>query len=160
MMHRLGVAALAAVTIATMPGPHGSRPVPGRDGCTPRGRGADTEHCSARKKHFAYFDYQQQRLKPTLLQALLAKQPLVNLDCEQSLQDKWHKLGLNTLGDILALPQAALAKRFGQTFLKDLQKLTGAHPDPQRSIRVADAFFTHVSRCWIWPITRSAISLV
>lgn len=102
----------------------------------------DDDKRTTSSRHFPHFDYTQQSLKPTALQALLNKQMLTNLDCEQALQDKWHKLGLSTLGEILALPSAALAKRFGQNFLKTLQKLTGERPDPQQGIRVTDTFFT------------------
>jgi protein ImuB len=41
------------------------------------------------------------------------------------------KMGIRTLHELAALPQAALGKRFGIDFIRYLQQLLGTHPDPQ-----------------------------
>ena len=41
------------------------------------------------------------------------------------------QMGVNTLGDLHALPLPALAKRFGTEFVRYLQQLLGQLPDPQ-----------------------------
>ena len=44
------------------------------------------------------------------------------------------KLGLRRIGDLLRLPRAPLARRFGPTLLDALDALTGARPQPLRPV--------------------------
>lgn len=44
---------------------------------------------------------------------------------------QFEQLGIASLAQLLALPRAALGKRFGQRLLRYLQQLTGERPDPQ-----------------------------
>lgn len=45
--------------------------------------------------------------------------------------DRLCALGLSTLGDVMALPRDAFARRFGTAVLIDLDRLLGRIPDPQ-----------------------------
>ncbi len=49
-------------------------------------------------------------------------------------------MGLDTVGQLLNLPKAALAKRFDRDFIIYLNQLTGEHPDPQSSITLPAPF--------------------
>ena len=48
--------------------------------------------------------------------------------------ERFAASGLRTFGDVLALPRAALGRRFGESLLRDLDRLTGALPDPRPAI--------------------------
>ena len=48
--------------------------------------------------------------------------------------------GLRTLGDVLALPRAAVGRRFGTALLRDMDRLIGALPDPRPPITPQSCF--------------------
>jgi protein ImuB len=65
------------------------------------------------------------------LRAALEKLPLRLLDWEEAVTETLHTLGLDTIGDVLALPRDAFARRFGAQRLIALDRMLGAIPDPQ-----------------------------
>lgn len=71
---------------------------------------------------------------------LLRAVPARALPWEPALQKKLEALHLRTLGDLLALPRAALSKRLGVTATRYLAQLLGELPDPQQAITVAEDF--------------------
>lgn len=81
-----------------------------------------------------YFDSTNQRLLQPCLNQALAALPLALLDLSPATLKRLHKPGFSCLGDILALPRAALGKRFGRDFLLYLEQLQGTAPDPQSPI--------------------------
>ena len=58
-------------------------------------------------------------------------------------REHWEALqgmGLRQLGDLLGLPRAGLARRFGEGLLLDLDAALGRRPDPREPIVLAPAF--------------------
>ncbi len=70
-------------------------------------------------------------LRAAHLHDALAPLPLRALDWDEGATDTLHALGLATVGDVLALPRDAFAKRFGMPLLDDLDRALGHQPDPQ-----------------------------
>ncbi|MEQ8800269.1 MAG: DNA polymerase Y family protein [Salinisphaeraceae bacterium] len=62
----------------------------------------------------------------------LADLPLSALTIEAQALDDLQASGLHRLGDILALPAAALARRFGPDFITYRDRLLGRRPDPRQ----------------------------
>jgi len=65
------------------------------------------------------------------LHAVLAPLPQAALDWDDATCSALHALGLSTVGDLLRLPRAAFAHRFGAARLDELDRLLGRLPDPQ-----------------------------
>jgi protein ImuB len=65
------------------------------------------------------------------LHAALAPLPPALLDWDDGTRSALHALGLATLHDLLRLPRAAFAHRFGAARLDDLDRAFGRVPDPQ-----------------------------
>jgi protein ImuB len=67
----------------------------------------------------------------TRLEAALASLPFTLLEWDDATADTLRTLGFATIGDLLALPRAAFAKRFGCERLDDLDRLLARRADPQ-----------------------------
>ena len=65
------------------------------------------------------------------LEPALAPLPFTLLEWDTATEDMLRALGLATIGDVLALPRASFAKRFGRERLEDLDRLLARRPDPQ-----------------------------
>ncbi len=57
--------------------------------------------------------------------------PLACLDLNDKLAHTLHGIGLHRVGDVLRLPRAGLARRFGPALLDYLDRLLGRLPDPR-----------------------------
>jgi protein ImuB len=68
---------------------------------------------------------------PADLRAALEPLPFALTEWTPQTIDTLHTLGLRTLGEVLRLPRAALARRLGTTLLADLDRALGLRPDPQ-----------------------------
>jgi len=58
-------------------------------------------------------------------------------------REHWEALqgmGLRSLGDLLGLPRAGLARRFGETLLHEIDAALGHRPDPREPIVLAPSF--------------------
>jgi len=66
-----------------------------------------------------------------LLQRQLAMTPITVLEIAGDSQRALQQMGFSVLGALRDLPNAALGKRFGETFVDYLQKISGEKPDPQ-----------------------------
>lgn len=71
---------------------------------------------------------------------LLRQLPVAVLPWPAPLQDKLQALHLQALGELLALPRAALSKRLGTAATHYLAQLLGELPDPQQAISIAEDF--------------------
>ncbi|MDF2446516.1 MAG: hypothetical protein K0S46_1752 [Moraxellaceae bacterium] len=71
---------------------------------------------------------------------LLRQVPVTALPWEAPLQRKLESLQLRTLGELLALPRAALSKRLGIAATRYLAQLQGELPNPQTPLTVAEDF--------------------
>ncbi len=85
--------------------------------------------------HPAWFDAHRQRCCRAALTRALGDLPLSLLDCPAPLISRLHKPGFSTLGDLLCLPRAALARRFGPDFIRYLERVMGEAPDPRTAIQ-------------------------
>lgn len=65
------------------------------------------------------------------LQAAISPLPCTLLEWDAATLETLHALGLATIGDVLALPRASFAKRFGRERLDDLDRLLARRADPQ-----------------------------
>ncbi|MGH8749163.1 MAG: Y-family DNA polymerase, partial [Burkholderiales bacterium] len=62
----------------------------------------------------------------------LSALPIEALDPEPGALDLLRRVGLRTLGELMRLPRTAVALRFGQGLLDELDRATGAAPEPRR----------------------------
>jgi len=74
------------------------------------------------------------------LHGALAALPLALLEWDETVTASLRTLGLETIGQVLALPRDAFARRFGAATLTDLDRLLGAIPDPQAPFAPPQAF--------------------
>jgi len=65
------------------------------------------------------------------LEGALAPLPFTLLGWDEAALDTLRALGLATIGDLLALPRASFARRFGRERLDDLDRLLARRADPQ-----------------------------
>ena len=79
----------------------------------------------------------RERLVPDrrMLRRLLAGVPLQRLPLAPAGRDALQSMGLETLGDLLQLPDAALGRRLGPEFTAYLARLLGRLPDPRPQFR-------------------------
>ena len=70
----------------------------------------------------------------------LAPLPLAHLDLDARALAALRRSGLKRIGELLALPPAAVARRFGPALSDALYRLDGRLPDPQVPIRVPPSF--------------------
>ncbi len=62
-------------------------------------------------------------------------------------REHWEALqgmGLRTLGELRRLPRAAIARRFGEALLGELDRARGDQPDPREAIVLAQRFESHI----------------
>jgi protein ImuB len=67
---------------------------------------------------------------PGRIYEALADLPLAALRLPQDMVERLMRLGLRQVGDIMTLPRAALARRFGADTLKRLDQAMGLEPEP------------------------------
>ncbi|MFN5998374.1 MAG: Y-family DNA polymerase [Paracoccaceae bacterium] len=67
---------------------------------------------------------------PGRLYEALADLPLAALRLDPDVVDRLTRLGLRRIGDIMGLPRAALARRFGADTLRRLDQALGMEPEP------------------------------
>ncbi|MDX9740668.1 MAG: DNA polymerase Y family protein [Gammaproteobacteria bacterium] len=74
------------------------------------------------------------------LPGALRELPLSLLDLEERQLRALHAMGLHRLGELLRLPRAGLAQRFGTVLLDRIERLLGQRPDPQLPWRAPPRF--------------------
>jgi len=72
-------------------------------------------------------------------QAALAPLPIVALRLDRSIVDKMRRLGLESIGELAAVPRAPLVRRFGRDVLLKLDQAFGRAPEPLDPIVPRDA---------------------
>jgi len=78
------------------------------------------------------------------LPSALGPLPLRLLDWEEQINETLYALGLSTIGQVLALPREAFARRFGAQQLSDLDRMLGTIPDPQPPFAPLEQFRAHI----------------
>lgn len=92
----------------------------------------------------AVFDYETQTIQKKKLLHVLNQVAIQYLDITDVEKEKIDNLGIQTIGELLRLPQAAIGKRFGMELIIYLQQLSGERSDIQDSISVEDKFYSHL----------------
>ena len=69
---------------------------------------------------------------------LLAPMPLAALRLDEEALSAAHRLGLERIGELLAMPRAPLQRRFGETLLTRLDQALGRAPEPFEPIVPAE----------------------
>src|SRR5579863_3979075 len=82
-------------------------------------------------------------LSPAQLRALLEPMPLTLLDLPPAVLRGFTGSGLRRIGEVLALPAAAIARRFEPATLLYLQRLTAAAGDPRPAWRLPPIYRAH-----------------
>lgn len=82
----------------------------------------------------------QGELQQQAVSRALAALPLTLLPFSANTQEMLHNLGLNTLGQLQALPLDSLNQRLGPSLGRDLQRLQGQRPDPRSPFAPAPTF--------------------
>lgn len=77
---------------------------------------------------------------PARLPEALATLPITTLDCAPSTLETLADLGMHEVGQVLALPRDALARRFGTGLLDTLDRALGRRPDPRPPIVLPEQF--------------------
>lgn len=72
--------------------------------------------------------------------AALHRVPLSCADISERQQERLANMGLRNLGQLLALPQQELGKRFDQTLVDYLARLSGSKADPRQFIEPPERF--------------------
>lgn len=85
------------------------------------------------------------QLDGQILEQQLGAAPLEHLPLAGQTGAALARMGIGTLAELLALPQAALGKRFGADCVRYLQQLCGLHPDPQPAFTPTPAFRRGIS---------------
>lgn len=91
---------------------------------------------------------------PSALRPLLAALPIPGPGIDDDHAHALQRMGFSTLGDLLALPRAALDRRFGRTTGHWLAQLAGEQPDPRRAVAPPVAFC--VERDFLDVVTHTA----
>lgn len=81
---------------------------------------------------------------PSQLAALLARLPARLLDTAQAHEAALQAIGVRTVGDLLQLPRAGLARRFGTPLLHELDRALGHRPDPRTLFQVPASFESYI----------------
>jgi protein ImuB len=66
------------------------------------------------------------------LEAALSPLPPATLECDAHALQTFDAIGVSRLGDLLALPRAGVARRFGQALVDQLDRALGHLPGPRR----------------------------
>jgi protein ImuB len=70
--------------------------------------------------------------------------PASVLNCDEKVSAMLKAIGVETVGDLLTLPRAGLARRFGKPILDELDRALGNSPDPRAYFFLPDAFFREI----------------
>jgi len=74
------------------------------------------------------------------LQAMLSPLPLSSLRYEPKVIEGLTQMGLRLVGDLIPLPRAPLARRFGLALLHRLDQALGTYPEPVGAVAEAEHF--------------------
>ena len=74
------------------------------------------------------------------LRALLQAAPLALLQAGRTHAQTLQGMGLQSLGELAALPRAGLSRRFGADLLDELDRALGQRPDPRRWLSLPERF--------------------
>ena len=70
---------------------------------------------------------------------------LRHTECDSDTVERFSNMGIDTLGQVFALPTTELGRRFGPRLLDYLDRLTGQRPDPRICITPTASFATELT---------------
>ncbi len=70
---------------------------------------------------------------------------LRHTECDNDIVERFSNMGIDTLGQVFALPAVELGRRFGPKLLDYLDRVTGQRPDPRICITPAAGFATELN---------------
>jgi protein ImuB len=79
-----------------------------------------------------------------MLQRHLSRLPVTCLDAGAAAFQSLERMGIRTIGQLAHLPRDALARRFGQRLLDQLDRAFGSRPDPQNPFNPPSRFSTRL----------------
>ena len=82
-------------------------------------------------KHLARWGREVVVEEKTALRSALGAMPVAGLDLDRATTRRLARAGIHILRDLWRLPTDGLARRFGTTLVRELDRLQGRHPDPQ-----------------------------
>lgn len=77
---------------------------------------------------------------PDALRAALHRLPLSTLEVARDQRAELHDLGVRTLRDLMRLPRAGLARRFGASLVEDMDRALGRRADPRARFQAPESF--------------------
>lgn len=77
---------------------------------------------------------------PDALRAALHQLPLSMLEVAPDRRAELHDLGIRTLRDLMRLPRAGLARRFGASLVEDMDRALGQRADPRARFQAPESF--------------------
>ena len=83
---------------------------------------------------------------PRMIEAGIAPLPLAALDCGEQTLEILEAIGARTIGDVLRLPRAGLARRCGQRLLDLLDRALGTLPEARKFYAPAPSFSAELER--------------
>ncbi|MGA8259214.1 MAG: DNA polymerase Y family protein [Arenicellales bacterium] len=83
-------------------------------------------------KHLAHWGRDIVVEEKAALRSVLGAMPLALWNLDQKTVRRLEKTGIHTLKDLWRLPADGLARRFGVVLVREMDRLLGRHPDPQR----------------------------
>lgn len=79
-------------------------------------------------------------LKQSDLLRRLQPLPIEVLECDRRVRETLEAMGVRTIGEVLGLPRAGLARRFGQSLCEELDRAQGKRPDTREFFVPPDRF--------------------
>lgn len=89
-------------------------------------------------------------IQPCELDARLASLPLCALRLDPATIDGLRRIGVDSIGELVAMPRAPLALRFGPTVARRIDQALGHHPEPFEVVEMAE--LVRVRRAFAEPI--------
>jgi protein ImuB len=78
------------------------------------------------------------------MNANLARLPISTLDSAAPHLEKFEAIGISRFTELLQLPRAGVARRFGSELLLEIDRALGKQPDPRRWFEAPDQFYTQI----------------
>ena len=86
----------------------------------------------------------EKHIAPSRLESALARLPVALLEEDAKAIEALGNIGVRTIGELIALPRAGMARRFGQRLIDELDKALGIRPDPRTWYQTPASFSSRI----------------
>ncbi len=86
----------------------------------------------------------EKHIAPSRLESALARLPVALLEEDAKAIEALGNIGVRTIGELIALPRAGMARRFGQRLSDELDKALGIRPDPRPWYQTPASFSSRI----------------